>query len=87
MKSLDDGSAIFLLLYVGNMLIIAKSMSEVNKLKILLIIEFDMKDLGATKRFLGWRLIETELSGDCGCLRVAMLGRCWRRSTWRMQNQ
>ena len=35
-KSLDDGSSIFLLLYVDDMLIAAKRMSEVNKLKILL---------------------------------------------------
>ena len=35
-NSLDDGSSIFLLLYVDDMLIAAKSMSEVNKLKILL---------------------------------------------------
>ena len=35
MKSLDDGSSIFLLLYVDDMLIATKSMSEANKLKIL----------------------------------------------------
>ena len=52
-KSLDDGSSIFLLLYVDDMLITAKSMSEVNKLKILLSKEFDIKDLGAAKKILG----------------------------------
>ena len=52
MKSLDDGSSIFMLLYVDDMLIAAKSMSEVNKLKILLSKEFDMKDLGADKKIL-----------------------------------
>lgn len=52
MKSLDDGSHIFLLLYVDNMLIVAKSMSEVNKLKTLLSIEFDVKNLGVTKKIL-----------------------------------
>ena len=51
MKSLDDGSYIFLLLYLDNMLIAANSMSEVNKLKILLSKEFDIKDLGAAKKF------------------------------------
>ena len=34
-KSLDDGSSIFLLLYMDDLLTV-KSMSEVNKLKILL---------------------------------------------------
>ena len=43
---LDDGSYIFLLLYVDDMLIAAKSMCEVDRLKPLLRKEFDMKDLG-----------------------------------------
>ena len=56
MKSLDDGSSIFLLLYVDDMLITAKSMSEVNKLKILLSREFKMKDLGVDKNILGMEI-------------------------------
>ena len=32
-KSLDDGSSIFMLLYLDDMLIATKSMSKVNKLK------------------------------------------------------
>lgn len=51
MTSLDDGSSIFLVLYVDNMLIVAKIMSRVNKLKTLLSREFDMKNLGAVRRF------------------------------------
>jgi hypothetical protein len=51
-RSLDDGSFIFLLLYVDDMLIAAKSIVEVNKLKVLLSREFDMKDLGTTKKIL-----------------------------------
>jgi hypothetical protein len=51
-RSLDDGLFIFLLLYVDDMLITAKSIVEVNKLKILLSIEFDMKNLGAAKKIL-----------------------------------
>ena len=52
MKRLDDSSSIFLLLYVDDILIATKSMNEVNKLKILLGREFDMKDLGAAKKIL-----------------------------------
>ncbi|KAE8721509.1 hypothetical protein F3Y22_tig00015910pilonHSYRG00102 [Hibiscus syriacus] len=44
-KSLDDGSFIFLLLYVDDMLIAAKNMDDVIGLKTLLSQEFDMKDL------------------------------------------
>ena len=51
-KSLDDGSYIFSLLYVDDMLIVEKSMSKVNKLKILLSREFYIKDLGTTKKIL-----------------------------------
>jgi hypothetical protein len=51
-RSLNDGSFIFLLLYMDDMLIAAKSIVEVNKLKVLLSREFDMKDLGTTKKIL-----------------------------------
>ena len=56
MNNLDDGSSVFLLLYVDDMLIVAKSLSEVNKLKILLSREFDMKDLGVAKKILGMEI-------------------------------
>ena len=56
-KSLDDSSCIFfLLLYVDDMLIAAKSMIEINKLKTLLRKEFDMKELGAAKKILGMEI-------------------------------
>jgi hypothetical protein len=55
-KSFDDGSFIFLLLYVDDMLIAAKSIVEVNKLKVLLSKEFDMKDLGVAKKILGMKI-------------------------------
>uniref|UniRef100_A0A2N9EIR8 CCHC-type domain-containing protein n=1 Tax=Fagus sylvatica TaxID=28930 RepID=A0A2N9EIR8_FAGSY len=51
-----DGSYIFLLLYVDDMLIAAKSMCEVNRLKSLLHKEFEMKDLGAAKKILGMEI-------------------------------
>ncbi|KAE8719673.1 hypothetical protein F3Y22_tig00109926pilonHSYRG00011 [Hibiscus syriacus] len=55
-KSLDDGSFIFLLLYVDDMLIAAKNMDDVIGLKTLLSREFDMKDLGAAKKILGMEI-------------------------------
>jgi hypothetical protein len=55
-KSLDDGSFIFLLLYVDDMLIAARSIMEVNKLKVLLSREFDMKDLGVVEKILGMEI-------------------------------
>ena len=55
-RTLDDGSFIFLLLYVDDMLIAAKNMHDVIELKALLGKEFDMKDLGATKKILGMEI-------------------------------
>jgi hypothetical protein len=55
-KSLDDGSFIFLLLYVDDMLIAVRSIMEVNKLKVLLSREFDMKDLGIVEKILGMEI-------------------------------
>jgi hypothetical protein len=52
MRSLDDDSFIFLLLYMDDMFIVAKTIVEVNKLNVLLSKEFDMKDLGAAKKIL-----------------------------------
>ena len=52
-RILKGSSYIFLLLYVDDMLIAAKSMYEVERLKSLLYKEFEMKDLGAAKKILG----------------------------------
>jgi len=55
-KSLDDGSFIFLLQYVDDMLIAAKNLYDVVGLKALLSHEFDMKDLGTAKKILGMEI-------------------------------
>lgn len=52
----DDGSMIYLVLYVDDMLKAAKSKSDIQKLKDLLSAEFDMKDLGAAKKILGMEI-------------------------------
>jgi hypothetical protein len=41
---------------MDGMLIIAKSICEVNRLKTLLSREFDIKDLGETKKILGMKI-------------------------------
>ncbi|GJU24241.1 reverse transcriptase domain-containing protein [Tanacetum coccineum] len=50
-------SLIYLLLYVDDMLAAAKDIEEVNKLKILLNTEFDMKDLGVAQSILGMEIL------------------------------
>ena len=87
MRSLDDGSFIFLLLYVDDMLITAKSIMEVNKLKVLLSREFDMKDLGATKKILG---MEIRRDRDAKRLWLSPAGyvkKVLQRFSTRMRNQ
>ena len=58
-----NGSPIYLLLYVDDMLIAAKSKVEITKLKKLLSSEFDMKDLGAAKKILGMKITRDKKSG------------------------
>ena len=55
-KRLEDGSFVYLLLYVDDMLIAAKNMSEIQVLKKQLSDEFEMKDLDATKKILGMKI-------------------------------
>lgn len=58
-----NGSAIYLLLYVDDMLIVAKEKSEIAKLKAQLSKEFEMKDLGAAKKILGMEITRDRKSG------------------------
>ena len=55
-KDLFDGSFIYLLLYVDDMLIACKKMFEINDLKTQLQKEFEMKDLGVAKKILGMKI-------------------------------
>ncbi|GKV31442.1 hypothetical protein SLEP1_g40128 [Rubroshorea leprosula] len=57
---LHDGSWVYLLLYVDDMLITTKSMLIIDDLKKQANGEFEMKDLGATKKILGM-----EIHRDC----------------------
>lgn len=77
-QSLDDHSHIFLLLYVHDVLIAAKSTIEVNKLKDLLSKEFGMKDLSAAKKILGMVAHKDRKARRLRYLRGAMCKRCRR---------
>ena len=55
-KELFDGSFIYLLLYVDDMLIFGKNMFEINRLKTQLQGEIEMKDLGVVKKILGMKI-------------------------------
>ena len=49
---LPSGEYIYLLLYVDDMLTASKNRSSINKLKVQLSSEFEMKDLGEARRIL-----------------------------------
>jgi hypothetical protein len=59
-----NDSAIYLLLYVDDMLIAAKSMTKIQKLKKQLSKEFEMENLGAVKKILD-KEISRDISSGC----------------------
>ena len=56
-------SPIYLLLYIDDMLIAAKSRKEITTVKKLLSSEFDMQDLGVAKKILGMEITIDRKSG------------------------
>ncbi|KAL9858560.1 putative RNA-directed DNA polymerase [Arabidopsis thaliana] len=56
-SELKDESYVYLVLYVDDMLIAAKQMCDIQRLKDLLSAEFEMKDLGAAKKILGMEIL------------------------------
>ena len=61
-KSLND-IFIILVLYVENMLIVIKSMEKINKLKVHMARNFDMKDIGAKTKILGIEIHKHKRNG------------------------
>ena len=62
-RQYSDGSFIYLLLYVDDMLIASKDKSLISKLKSQLSEEFEMKDLGAAKKILGMEIQRDRKAG------------------------
>ncbi|KAG8474963.1 hypothetical protein CXB51_031688 [Gossypium anomalum] len=56
-KKSSDGSFVYLLLYFHDLLIAAKDKGEIRKVKAQLSEEFEMKDLGPTKKILGMEIL------------------------------
>ncbi|KAG8500695.1 hypothetical protein CXB51_002843 [Gossypium anomalum] len=56
-KKNSNGSFVYLLLYVDDMLIAAKDKGEIRKVKAQLSEEFEMKDLGPAKKILGMEIL------------------------------
>lgn len=75
-KKQSDGSFIHLLLYVDDMLITTKNKGGISCLKTLLSSEFEMKDLGATKKILGMEIWETGRHASFVYLSKSTLKKC-----------
>ena len=67
-KELSEGERVYLLMYVDDMLIAAKNVIDVAELKEQLSTEFEMKDLGATRRILG---MDISRDRNAGVLRLS----------------
>ncbi|KAM1707528.1 hypothetical protein ACFX13_000672 [Malus domestica] len=62
-KKLQDGSFIYLLIYVDDMLIASKNVEEIEKLKKQMKNEFEMKDLSEAKKILGMEITRDRAKG------------------------
>ena len=62
-RKLQDGSFIYLLLYVDDMLIASRNQGEILRLKAQLSKEFEMKDLGEAKKILGMEIARDRQRG------------------------
>ncbi|TXG65804.1 hypothetical protein EZV62_007079 [Acer yangbiense] len=67
---LQDGTFVYLLLYVDDMLIAYRSKVEIDRLKAQLSLEFDMTDLGEAKKILGMEIKRHRAKGTI-CLTQA----------------
>ena len=63
MKDVDEENALYLLLYVDDMLIGSKSINAVNELKSALSAEVEMKDLDPSKKILGMEICRDRSKG------------------------
>ena len=62
-RKLQDGSFIYLLLYVNDMLIASRNQGEICRFKAQLSKEFEMKDLGELKKILGMEIARDRQRG------------------------
>ena len=61
-KRCNDESLLYLLLYVDDMLIAAKSKEKIRTVKALLNNEFEIKDLGVAKKILGMEILRDRVA-------------------------
>ena len=79
MREVSGGSLLYLLLYVDDMLVIAKDMFEVKKVEKMLKGEFEMKDLWTAKRILGMKITRDRDKERLYLSQEKYIARVWER--------
>ncbi|KAL1223418.1 Retrovirus-related Pol polyprotein from transposon TNT 1-94 [Cardamine amara subsp. amara] len=79
LKCYKEDCYVYLLLYVDDMLVAAKDMKEIIKLKTILSSEFEMKDLGAASRILGMDISRDRSKGVLKLSQQAYLEKVLRK--------
>ena len=67
-----------LVLYVDDILITGKNLSDIEKLKNLLKGEFEMKDLGSAKRILGIDIVRDRAVGTLFLSQSRYISKVWK---------
>ena len=83
-KQCNDESFLYLLLYVDDMLIAAKSKEKIKTVKAQLNNKFEMKDLGVAKKILGMEILRDRVAGRLSLSHKDILKRCFASSIRRM---
>ena len=63
MKDVDEDDVLYLLLYVDDMLIASRRADTVNELKGALSVEFEMNNLGPTRKIFGMEIYQDRCRG------------------------
>ena len=78
-RKLQDGTFVYLLLYVDDMLIASKNKREIDRLKAQLSSEFEMKDLGEAKKILGMEIKRDKVKGTISLTQTQYLKKVLQR--------
>ena len=86
LKTILDGSPIYLIIYVDDMLLSSRHAGELADLVRQLRLRFAMKDLGSARHILGMQSIGSRINDNCPCLKLTTFNVSWNASTCNQPN-
>ena len=86
LRKLNEGSYIYLLLYVDDILIAAQNKGEIEVLKKLFSSEFEMKDLRDAKKILGMEIYRDRVAGKLSYHRKLTFRKYCKSLAWQTLN-